>query len=118
MSSNLEPQVNSAPAEINHHEVLIEVADLMAHHRNSPERWLNNWARPNPVRQCIHGLRAGNVRELENIIGRSVILSQGPFLTVPLGELSFSPQDCLNNGTPEACGARPLFARCVKPTEC
>jgi formate hydrogenlyase transcriptional activator len=28
----------------------------------------------------------GNVRELENIIERSVILSQGPILTVPLGE--------------------------------
>jgi DNA-binding NtrC family response regulator len=26
------------------------------------------------------------VRELENIIERSVILSQGPILTVPLGE--------------------------------
>ena len=29
----------------------------------------------------------GNVRELENMIERSVILSQGPILTVPLGEL-------------------------------
>jgi len=43
----------------------------------------------------------GNVRELENIIERSVILSQGPILTVPLGELSLSPQDSLNDGTLE-----------------
>ena len=44
----------------------------------------------------------GNVRELENIIERSVILSQGPILTVPLGELSLSPQDSLNDGTLES----------------
>jgi formate hydrogenlyase transcriptional activator len=44
----------------------------------------------------------GNVRELENIIERSVILSQGPILTVPLGELSLSAQDSLNNGTLES----------------
>ncbi len=43
----------------------------------------------------------GNVRELENIIERSVILSQGPILTVPLSELSLSPQDSLNDGTLE-----------------
>jgi formate hydrogenlyase transcriptional activator len=30
-----------------------------------------------------------------------VILSQGPILTVPLGELSLSPQDSLNDGTLE-----------------
>jgi formate hydrogenlyase transcriptional activator len=41
----------------------------------------------------------GNVRELENIIERSVILSQGPILTVQLGELSLSPQDSFNDGT-------------------
>jgi formate hydrogenlyase transcriptional activator len=43
----------------------------------------------------------GNVRELENIIERSVILSEGPILTVPLTELSLSPQDCLHDGTLE-----------------
>ena len=37
MSSNFEPQVNSGPVEIDLHEVLIEVADLMVHHRNLPE---------------------------------------------------------------------------------
>ena len=44
----------------------------------------------------------GNVRELENIIERSVILSQGPILTVPLGELSLSAQDSLDDGTLES----------------
>jgi formate hydrogenlyase transcriptional activator len=43
----------------------------------------------------------GNVRELENIIERSVILSQGPILTVPLGELSLPPQDSFNDGSLE-----------------
>jgi formate hydrogenlyase transcriptional activator len=37
MSSNLEPQVNSGPPEIDHHEVLIELADLVVQHRNLPE---------------------------------------------------------------------------------
>ena len=32
----------------------------------------------------------GNIRELENLIERSVILSQGPNLRVPLGELKVS----------------------------
>lgn len=45
----------------------------------------------------------GNVRELENLIERSVILSQGPTLDVPLGELmpvdetatgAFTLEDC------------------------
>jgi len=33
----------------------------------------------------------GNVRELENLIERSVILSKGPVLTVPLAELQVAP---------------------------
>jgi len=33
----------------------------------------------------------GNVRELENVIERAVILSQGPDLEVPLGELKIRP---------------------------
>src|SRR5260370_40780067 len=40
MSSNLESEPrpsNSGRAEIDHHKVLIEVADLMVHHRNLPE---------------------------------------------------------------------------------
>jgi formate hydrogenlyase transcriptional activator len=44
----------------------------------------------------------GNVREPENIIERSVILSQGPILTVPLGELSLWAQDSLDDGTLES----------------
>jgi len=42
------------------------------------------------------------VRELGNIIERSVILSQGPVLTVPLGELSLPPQDSFKDGTLES----------------
>ena len=37
MSLNLEPQVNSGSAEVDHREVLIEVTDLMVLHRNLPE---------------------------------------------------------------------------------
>src|SRR5712692_5615248 len=40
MSSNLESEPrpsNSGRAEIDHHKVLLEVADLMVHHRNLPE---------------------------------------------------------------------------------
>jgi formate hydrogenlyase transcriptional activator len=33
----------------------------------------------------------GNVRELENLIERSMILSKGPVLTVPLAELQIPP---------------------------
>lgn len=44
----------------------------------------------------------GNVRELENMIERSVILSQGPSLNVPLDELSVAPQEFQNDGTLES----------------
>jgi len=44
----------------------------------------------------------GNVRELENIVERSVILSQGPILNVPVVELSIGAQDSLNEGTLES----------------
>src|SRR5260370_24300210 len=40
MSANLESEPrpsNSGRAEIDHHKVLLEVADLMVHHRNLPE---------------------------------------------------------------------------------
>ena len=40
---------------------------------------------------------AGNIRELENLIERSVILSQGPDLHVPLGELK-APTTAAPNG--------------------
>ena len=57
----------------------------------------------------------GNVRELENIIERSVILSQGPILTVPLGELSLSPQDSFNDGTLETL-RRETIVRVLRET--
>jgi formate hydrogenlyase transcriptional activator len=56
-----------------------------------------------------------NVRELENIIERSMILSQGPILTVPLGELSLSPQDSFNNGTLESL-RRETIVRVLRET--
>ena len=37
MSSNLESLSNFGPAEIDHHKVLLEVADLMVQHRHLPE---------------------------------------------------------------------------------
>jgi formate hydrogenlyase transcriptional activator len=57
----------------------------------------------------------GNVRELENIIERSIILSQGPILTVPLGELRLSPQDSLNDGTLESL-QRETIVRVLRET--
>jgi formate hydrogenlyase transcriptional activator len=57
----------------------------------------------------------GNVRELENIVERSVILSQGPILTVPLGELSLSAQDSLNDGTLESM-RRETIVRVLRET--
>jgi formate hydrogenlyase transcriptional activator len=44
----------------------------------------------------------GNVRELENFIERSVILSQGPILNVPLVELSQAAQDSHKDSTLES----------------
>jgi len=35
----------------------------------------------------------GNIRELENLIERAVIVSPGPILHVPLGELKLSPEN-------------------------
>jgi formate hydrogenlyase transcriptional activator len=46
----------------------------------------------------------GNVRELENMIERSVILSQGPILTVPLGELRLAAQNSHRDGSLESVG--------------
>ena len=59
--------------------------------------------------------KPGNVRQLENIIERSVILSQGPILTVPLGELSLSPQDSFNDGTLESL-RRETIVRVLRET--
>jgi formate hydrogenlyase transcriptional activator len=57
----------------------------------------------------------GNVRELANIIERSVILSQGPILTVPLGELRLSSPDSLSDGTLESL-RRETIVRVLRET--
>jgi len=44
----------------------------------------------------------GNVRELENFIERSVILSQGPILRVPLVELNLAAEDSHSDSTLES----------------
>lgn len=44
----------------------------------------------------------GNVRELENFIERGVILSQGPILHLPLGELHLPESEPATSGTLEA----------------
>jgi len=44
----------------------------------------------------------GNVRELENFAERSVILSEGPELKVPLAELGSTPDDSGSDGTLES----------------
>src|SRR2546426_5008517 len=44
----------------------------------------------------------GNVRELENFIERSVILSKGPILRVPLVELNLATEDAHSDGTLES----------------
>ncbi len=44
----------------------------------------------------------GNVRELENFIERSVILSKGPILRVPLVELNLATEDCHSDSTLES----------------
>jgi DNA-binding NtrC family response regulator len=43
----------------------------------------------------------GNVRELENFIERSVILSRGPSLRVPLSEIRQSARDNIDSATLE-----------------
>jgi formate hydrogenlyase transcriptional activator len=57
----------------------------------------------------------GNVRELENIVERSVILSQGPILNVPVVELSIGAQDSLNEGTLESL-RREIIVRVLRET--
>ena len=43
----------------------------------------------------------GNVRELENLMERSVILSDGPALNAPLAELRGGPESLDSDGTLE-----------------
>ena len=44
----------------------------------------------------------GNVRELENLMERAVILSQGPTLEVPLGDVERRPADCAGDDDTES----------------
>jgi formate hydrogenlyase transcriptional activator len=88
MSSNFEPQVNSGPVEIDHHEVLIEVAELMVLHRNLPELFaavaerlgkraaaeFTNFALYDPTR---------NVMRLHVLEGNNIA---GPPIEVPLAD--------------------------------
>jgi formate hydrogenlyase transcriptional activator len=55
------------------------------------------------------------VRELENIVERSVILSQGPILNVPVVELGIGAQDSLNEGTLESL-RREIIVRVLRET--
>jgi formate hydrogenlyase transcriptional activator len=58
----------------------------------------------------------GNVRELENFIERSVILSEGAFLNVPLAELRpFNHDGSQNDGTLEGL-ERALITRVLRET--
>jgi len=70
---------------------------------------------PETMNALVNWTWPGNVRELENIIEGSVILSQGPILTVPLGELSLSPQDSFNDGTLESL-RRETIVRVLRET--
>jgi formate hydrogenlyase transcriptional activator len=70
---------------------------------------------PGTMNALVNWTWPGNVRELENIIERSVILSQGPILTVPLSELSLSAQDSLNDGTLESL-RREAIVRVLRET--
>ncbi len=58
----------------------------------------------------------GNIRELENLIERSVILSQGPDLHVPLGELKASAANAPNDGTTLEAAERKHILRILKET--
>jgi formate hydrogenlyase transcriptional activator len=51
---------------------------------------------------CRHAW-PGNVREMENLIERSVILSRGPTLEVPQGELGCAGAEAKDAATLEAC---------------
>src|SRR5262245_46767373 len=68
----------------------------------------------NPTRQNERGARRyhwpGNVRELENVVERAVILSQGPELEIPLGELKMTP-------TPKPAPIGPVVAAAASTLE-
>src|SRR5262249_52525232 len=49
----------------------------------------------------------GNVRELENLIERAIILSRGPTLEVPLGDVARRPSDCAGDDGTESLDRLP-----------
>ena len=58
----------------------------------------------------------GNIRELENFIERSVILTHGPALQVPVGELGGNGKAVLAQGSREA-DERDAIVRILKDTK-
>jgi len=58
----------------------------------------------------------GNIRELENLIERSVILSQGPDLHVPLGELKAPTVAALNGAATLEAAEREHILRVLRET--
>ena len=59
----------------------------------------------------------GNIRELENLIERSVILSQGPDLHVPLGELKAPTAAALNGAATLEAAEREHILRVLRETK-
>ena len=53
------------------------------------------------IERLEHWHWPGNIRELENFLERSVILTQGKVLYAPLAELRMAPDQSLNFGTLE-----------------
>ena len=58
----------------------------------------------------------GNIRELENLIERSVILSQGPDLRVPLGELKMPVTSRSDGGTTLEAAERKHILHALRET--
>ena len=59
----------------------------------------------------------GNIRELENLIERSVILSQGQDLRVPLGELKAAGTAAPNGATTLEVAEREHILRVLRDTK-
>ena len=59
----------------------------------------------------------GNVRELENLMERSVILSEGPVLNAPLAELRTGREAWRATARWRAWNVSTLFGSCAKPAE-
>ncbi len=72
---------------------------------NSTMNALVNWEWP------------GNVRELENLMERSVILSEGPVLNAPLAELGHVRENRTAMARLKAWNGSTLFACSAKPGE-